>query len=469
MSYSLRPALFTLLTRFIALCFFMLLCSQLVFAQDSAVEKNLIVESAEIQNSSQLISATEKTTDDDLRNRLTTILTTIGKYEDLSVKVESGVVFIGGIASEQSYSDLAGEISKNIQGVVAVVNNLSIKKKQYLTIEPIQQELQRVWYKSLEILPLIFIGIIIFSLAFLLSSPLSRWLSRPLTLVTDSQLIATVIKKLISLFVILIGLYFFLRLAGLTQFAVAIISGTGMMGLILGFAFRDIAENFMSSLLLSVQRPFRLGDVISVQGHKGLVRKVTARGTTLVDFDGNHIQIPNATIYKNVIHNFSANPKLRAGFSIGIGYDSDILQAQKIISNILTNHQAVLDKPDHQVLIETLGSSTINLQIYFWIDSVQYDKKKVESTMMRLSVIAFTEARISMPDDAREIIFPEGIPVVDSKPTSKEKKKNISDTNHSANNLMIDDEKLEDLSSDVEDIREQAEKSRDPESGENIL
>ena len=97
-------------------------------------------------------------------------------------------------------------------------------------------------------------------------------------------------------------------------------SGTGLIGLILGFAFRDIAENFIASLLLSIQRPFKIDDVIEVEGRLGIVKKVTARATTLVDYDGNHIQIPNATVYKNIIKNLTAYPKMRGKVEIGIGY-----------------------------------------------------------------------------------------------------------------------------------------------------
>ena len=118
-------------------------------------------------------------------------------------------------------------------------------------------------------------------------------------------------RRFISILIMLLGVYVFLRLAALTEFAVAVMSGTGLIGLILGFAFKDIAENFISSMLLSIQRPFKIDDVIEVDGRLGVVRKVTARATTLVDFDGNHIQIPNATVYKNVIKNFTANPKMR--------------------------------------------------------------------------------------------------------------------------------------------------------------
>lgn len=153
-------------------------------------------------------------------------------------------------------------------------------------------------HTAAQLLPTLLLGVILLVISYLIAGPLSRLLIKPINFITDSKLVVLVARRGISTLIILLGLYLFLRLAGLTEFAVAIMSGTGLIGLILGFAFRDIAENFIASLLLSVQRPFKIDDVIEVDGRLGIVKKVTARATTLVDYDGNHIQIPNATVYK---------------------------------------------------------------------------------------------------------------------------------------------------------------------------
>lgn len=84
-----------------------------------------------------------------------------------------------------------------------------------------------------------------------------------------------------------------------------------------GFAFRDIAENFLASLLLSVRNPFRSGDLVEVAGHMGIVQNLNTRSTILLTLDGSHVQIPNATVYKSTIENFSSNPNRRANFAVG--------------------------------------------------------------------------------------------------------------------------------------------------------
>ncbi len=343
----------------------------------------------------------------------------------------------------------------------------------------ILSNVESLWQQFFQWLPLVAIGLVVFILLFLISNLLSKQLMKPLGYISSSTLIQLVMRRIIRILIILLGLYIFLRLAGLSDFAVAVLSGTGVIGLIIGFAFKDIAENFISSLLLSIQKPFKINDIIEVEGHIGVVKQVTARATTLVDFDGDHIQIPNSTVYKNIIRNITANPNSRGKFVIGIGYDSSVVEAQKLALETLKNTESVLDEPEPQVLVDELASSTVNLKIYFWINSHNHSLLKVSSYLMRTIMRKFENAGISMPDDAREVIFPEGLAIQGGKPTKIEV--NESDTPTSSLTDQIEKSKqrnqndidegieLEDLSSDAEDIRQQAKQARDPENGENIL
>ena len=339
-------------------------------------------------------------------------------------------------------------------------------------------ELDKYYTLFLEQLPQIGMGIILFLIFYGLSGPLSRTLVRPLKYAQTSMLIKVVTRRLISLVIVLFGLYLFLRMAGLSAFAVAILSGTGVAGLIIGFAFKDIAENFMSSLLLSIQKPFKLGDVIEVDGHIGVVKQVTARATTLVDFDGTHIQIPNANVYKNTIRNYTANPNSRGHFVIGIGYDADVSEAQAIGIEVLSDMDAVLDDPEPQILVNELASSTLNLKVYYWTDTHKFSLLKVSSLAMKRIVKAFDAAGISMPDDAREVVIPQGVPVhhISDKnsPLAREKtapEATTPDSNADINTIAkaVVSAQDEDLESDDNDIRKQAMQAREPEQGQNIL
>lgn len=396
-----------------------------------------------------------------------------------------------------------------------------------------QSLLAELWSNFIYRLPGLGLGIVVM-LVFVLSAPyIAKVLVKPLTRTTTSPLLRSVIQRSVSLVLILLGIYLFLFLAGLTGFAIAVVSGTGVVGLILGFAFRDIAENFISSLLLTIQRPFKIGDIVQINDFTGIVQKVTARATTLVDFDGNHIQIPNATIYKGVIKNLTANPLMRGQFIVGVGYDSDIQHAQHIARQITMAQDNVLRDPEPQILIDELGPSTYNVKVYFWVDVEKTSVVKMSSVLMRNITLAFLDAGISMPDDAREIIFPQGLTVkgvntakiegikdedgesdtVASQLSSQKKtNRKLSDSDKddsaignqteietetgnanttSANSNQTEAKKQnkeqertapsaaknhanaqlsqDDVTSEAHEIREQARNARDPEAGENIL
>jgi small conductance mechanosensitive channel len=328
------------------------------------------------------------------------------------------------------------------------------------------QQGEQLLHSIAQVLPTVFLGFALLVLSYLIARPLSSLLIKPIEYLTPSALVHLVVRRSISVLIILLGCYFFLRLAGLTQFAVAVMSGTGLIGLILGFAFRDIAENFIASLLLSVQRPFKIDDVIEVDGRLGVVKKVTARATTLIDYDGNHIQIPNATVYKNIIKNMTANPKMRGNIAIGIGYDNDIRACQTLALAITNQQAAVLSDPPAQVLIKNLGASSINFTVFFWLNSEQHSTAKVASQLMRELVNEFTKQGISMPDDARERIIlsddktqPETTAIETDKATAI----NIPAQSQG------ESKNIDDVSSDTDEIREQADESRDPEQGKNII
>jgi small-conductance mechanosensitive channel len=273
-----------------------------------------------------------------------------------------------------------------------------------------------------------------------------------------------------GLAVFLFGLYIVLRVSGLTRLALTVVGGTGILGLVIGIAFRDITENFLASVFLSIQRPFLIGDLVEIEGVQGYVQQLSVRTTVLMTFTGNHVQIPNATVYKSILRNFTSNPNRRDDFAIGIGYGDNITEAQSVALKVLQVHEGVLDDPEPWVLVDSLGTSAVVLRVYYWIDTSQHSFLKVRSSVIRLIKQASTENGLSIPDEGREIVFPQGVPVhLIQDDGSSERRRPQRVARATAEPKVVSTEAEGGLETEAEQIKEQARKARVPEASEPLM
>lgn len=349
--------------------------------------------------------------DDEIRDRLKSVLVATGWFTNPQVEVREGVVFLTGEAETEKLRAWAGDLAGKTQGVVAVVNRIDVPTPSAWDFSSGQSALATLWHDTVRFIPLFLLGLVILALSALAGWFTARRARRSFGQRIPSKLLRGVLAWALGTFVFLVGTYVVLRVAGLTQLALTLVGGTGLLGLALGIAFRDITENFLASIFLSVQRPFETGDLVEVEGITGYVQQLNVRTTMLMTLDGNLVQVPNATVYKSILSNYTANPNRRESFVVGIGYDDSIDEAQEVAREVLANHPAVLEDPEPWVLANDLGKATVNLKIYFWLDGHQHSWLKVRSSVIRLVKRAFQERGISMPDEAREILFPHGVPV----------------------------------------------------------
>jgi small conductance mechanosensitive channel len=406
--------------------------------------------------------------DEEIAARLRSILRATGWFEVVEVSVDNGVVFLDGTAAEATQKTWAGDLARKTEGVVAVVNNIAVAERSPWDIEPTLDQISDLAAAAYRKLPLFLIGILLLILTWFISALSLRAANALLGRRIESSLLRDVMSRAIAALVFVLGLYVVLRVSGLTALAVTIIGGTGLLGLAIGFAFRDIAENFLASILISIQRPFAMGDLIEVDGETGFVQRVNTRATLIMTRDGNHVQVPNAIVYKNTITNFTANPRGREDFVVGIGYDDSIAEAQETALAVLREHPAVLDDPEPLVLVESLGAATVNLRVTFWIDIEKYSQLKVRSAVIRLTKVAFDKAGVSMPDEAREVVFPAGVPVTITEsgtvPQRPREKPVIEEESEQQANSAEGG-----LTNDDEEVEKQAREARLPEGGQNLL
>jgi len=189
----------------------------------------------------------------------------------------------------------------------------------------------------------------------------------------DDDLLANFLAGIFGSIVILIGLLVVFRIIGLTGVISGMLAGAGISAFIIGFALKDIGENFLSGILLAFKRPFKIGDIIDVNGIRGQVLQLNLRDTQIKTLDGKDVFIPNSALIKNPLINFTIDGYLRYAFMVGLDYGSDYVAAMKIIEKALQGVPGILEeKKKITVRVNELAESTLNIEINFWVDTLDH-------------------------------------------------------------------------------------------------
>lgn len=372
---------------------FVLTTSSLAFAQTSPQSTPSLVE----HPSPESDHAAEKI----LRN-------IIGKTEALSevkASVDSGVILLNGTVSSKKDVDAIKEIANKLPGIVTVLDKTEMKAATFTDFSPMWREFQRLIDRSKTLLPSILIGLGLLVLFYFMSGYLNRSVRSLWGRRIFNPFLLSIVTRITLLPIWLILLYFALRLLGLSTLGATLIGGTGVLGIVFGLAFKGIAENYLAGLLLASRSPFTRGDLIQIGQYKGYVQNLNMRGTTIIDFNGNLILIPNIMVIQSVVENQSANPNTRTNFMIGIGYQDSITRAQDLIIESLTSVEGVLADPVPSVVVNDLGSTRVELKVRLWFNVKEDREMRVRSRAMIKAKETLLANGFSLPNETRELIF----------------------------------------------------------------
>lgn len=264
--------------------------------------------------------------------------------------------------------------------------------------------------------PAILIGLIFLVIFIFIGYGLRALIKRRLSKGTHDPLLIIFVGRVVMLTMVIIGLVIFLNQLGLGKAASGVLAGAGVSAIILGFAFKDIGENFIAGFFLAFSRGFNIGDVIEVQGIKGKVTALNLRNTHLRTFDGKDIFMPNAMLIKNPLSNYTRDGLLRYDFMIGLDYGANITDAAALIMKTLDAETRIEQNDDLKpfVLLEEFSTSTINIRIFYWVNSFDFlgPIAFLQTEVMNKVITALTKAGFSLPADIIELkIYQEGQPI----------------------------------------------------------
>lgn len=267
--------------------------------------------------------------------------------------------------------------------------------------------LEGYWDAFLEFLPRLALAIIVIVVGSIIAGWISRFMNNRLTKRAHDPLmgrfLGQTMKTLLVIGVFILALY----TAGLGAIAGGIFALAGASTLILGFAFRDIGENFIAGIILAFNRPFSINDTIMVNETFGRVKGLDFRYTHIKTFDGKDVYVPNGTVLTEEVINYTQDGFFRFEFVVGIAYEDDIEGAKNVIRQVLGEEITILKDEDHPnfVVEDELGVSTVNLKVFFWVETTDWRKGALE---LRGNVIRSVKQQLeqngfSLPADIVEL------------------------------------------------------------------
>ncbi len=341
-----------------------------------------------------------------IAGRIRDILAELEGYGKVSVTVRSGIVTLQGTTPDSASARRLTPLVARVEGVVAVENEVAGTTDVVERLNPTLTRFQKRIGDFIAFLPILLVATAAFAAIVALGMLLAR-LRRPWDRLAPNAFIADIYRQVLRLAFVVAALVVALDILGATALLSTVLGAAGIVGLAIGFAVRDTVENFIASILLSVRQPFRPKDLVEIEGDIGRVIRLTGRATILLSQDGNHIRIPNATVFKARIVNYTRNDERRFVFDLAVAAGSDLSLARQVATDTLCDLPFVLASPGPEIWVESAGDGAVTLRVTGWIAQSRSSIQQARSEAIRLTMLALQTAGIALSEPSLLVTRPE--------------------------------------------------------------
>lgn len=271
---------------------------------------------------------------------------------------------------------------------------------------PALDSLERMLNGLIAALPNVVVALLVFVLFFLIARGVAALVRRLAGRYQQHENFGLVFSRLARWLTLLIG-FLITAVILFPNFTPArMIEFLGIGSVAIGFAFRDILQNFLAGILILLTEPFRIGDQIIVNEFEGTVEEIQTRATLIKTYDGRRVVIPNANLFVDSVIVNTAFATRRIEYDVGIGYGDKIGDAKRLIFEALGACASVLADPAPEVLVVDLAPSSLNLRVRWWINPPRR-RDTFDSQDEVLSVIKqkLNENGIDLPFPTQQILF----------------------------------------------------------------
>ena len=336
---------------------------------------------------------------------LRALFSRIDRLRLVEVTVDGGVARLTGSAPSQEAGQTALELARARDDVLFVEDQIDVEASLTVRSRAVLSELRSQSLEWLARAPLLLAALLIIGVFWVLGRTLSswRWLQ---THLGGTVFAADLARRAIRFVFGVTGLVLALEFLDATRLVGAVIGAAGVAGLAFGFAFRNIAENWLASILLSIRRPFDLDDTVSIGGNEGRVVRLTHSDTVLMTPAGNHLRIPNAVVFNGTVENFTRNPRRMIQVRLSMPRDTEVDRARTVLLESLLRPPA-LDEPEPSVLLVEVGDSHLTLSLNVWIDQRVTGFPKARSIVYKVAKEALATAGITGPISEHTLHMPD--------------------------------------------------------------
>ena len=267
------------------------------------------------------------------------------------------------------------------------------------------------WFEGLvALLPNLVVAVLIVVAAAFLARLARRVVTALLHRVTEhapqAQNVIALLGTLAYVAVLAVGTFMALRVIGLDGVVTTLLAGAGIVGLALGFAFQDIAANFIAGILMAIRNPFVVGQIIDSNGYMGVVREISLRSTVIDTFQGQKVIVPNSKVFGDPIVNYSARQVRRVDVACGVGYGDDLQHAEDVAVRAVQGLGVVQQDRPVQLYYTEFGDSSINFTLRFWVAfGAQTDFLEAQSQAIKAVKAAFDAEGVTIPFPIRTLDF----------------------------------------------------------------
>lgn len=268
----------------------------------------------------------------------------------------------------------------------------------------LSQKLARWMQQFILLLPNLLIALVILMATFFAARLVRKFIDRFLPRLSHSVTLNNLIATIAYVAVLLLGTFFVLEVLNLEKTVTSLLAGVGIIGLALGFAFQDIAANFFSGIIIAIQRPFTVGDVIQTDTYFGTIEAINLRTLDLRQVTGELVRVPNRKVFENAIINYTVSTQRRVDVECGVTYDSNLEQVRAVVLDTMREFPHIVPSRPVEVMFTGFGESAITFSLRFWISyhrQVDYVDAKSEA-IMRIKR-AFDQVGIVIPFPIRTL------------------------------------------------------------------